>query len=53
MYPEMKMESLSVLSQQQQEFYQRYVRDTRAELRRRVPEDMIPSIALSDKSVVE
>jgi len=48
----MRRDSLSVVSPQQQELYQRYVSDTRAELRRQgVPEDMIPpqsSILISD-----
>ena len=48
----MRRESLSVSSPQQQDLYQQYVSDTRAELRRQgVPEDMIPpqtSSLLSD-----
>ena len=48
----MRRDSLSVVSLQQQDLYQRYISDTRAELRRQgVPEDMIPqqsSILISD-----
>jgi len=48
----MRRDSLSVVSPQQQDLYQRYISDTRAELRRwGVPEDMIPqqpSILISE-----